>query len=456
METYNGFPPSALKRPVYLTIGNFDGVHRGHQYLVSELAAAAHRAGGLAGLLTFEPHPLAVLRPGAQAPRLTSNEERAGLLEALGLDFMLVLPFTEETATTPAEDFVRTLVARVPLRELWVGPDFALGQGRAGNVKFLTGLGRALGYRVQVVQPFEIESGAVRSSRVRSLLTEAGAVDQAATLLGRPYQVWGEVAEGAHRGRTLGFPTANLRLPSDRLVPAHGVYACWAWLGDTGYPAVVNIGVRPSFDNGHPSIEAHLLDFADDIYGETVGLSFIRRLRPEKRFPDVSALAAQIRADAEAARQILAAPPNQAQVTCWHAEAAVRPWTELRHTADWAIDVTAPDARTLFANTAAAMYALQDANPARPCTVARTVHVTANDYPELLVAWLNRLLLGQELDDAMYTRFEITELSPQGLRGVAYGHHGSPSHTGIKAVTYYDAHVHDTAEGWQARVTFDV
>lgn len=455
METYYGFPQRPFEQPVYLTIGNFDGVHRGHQFLVGELAAAAHAAGGVAGLLTFEPHPLSVLRPGSQVLRLTSNEERASLLATLGLDFVLVLPFTEETAVTPAEDFMQALVAHLPLRQLWVGPDFALGRNRAGDVVLLQALGDRFGYRVKVVPPFELASGAVRSSRIRTLLAEEGAVDQAATLLGRPYQVWGQVREGAQRGRRLGFPTANVAVPSDRLIPAHGVYACWTWREETGYPAVVNIGVRPSFDNGEPSVEAYLLDFSSELYGETLGLSFIQRLRPEKRFPDVSALVAQIRADAEAARRILAAPPTQAQAGCWRA-GADRPWVELRHTADWAIDVTAPDLRTLFANAAAAMYALQDADPARPCTVARMVDATANDYSELLVAWLNRLLLGQELDGAMYTRFEITESSPCGLRGMAYGYYGTPSHTGIKAVTYHDIHVGQTDHAWQARVTFDV
>ena len=466
MQTYYGFPSESFPQPIYLTIGNFDGVHRGHQFLVGELAAAAHAAGGLAGLLTFEPHPLSVLRPAAQISRLTSNEERAGLLEALGLDFVLVLPFTAETAAEPAADFMRALVARLPLRELWVGPDFALGRARAGDVAFLQTLGEALGYRVRVVQPFEIASGAVRSSRVRALLAEAGAVSEATTLLGRPYQVWGEVVAGAHRGRQLGFPTANLRLPADRLVPAYGVYACWAWRGDTGYPAVANIGVRPSFDNGHPSIEAYLLDFADDLYGETLGLSFIHRLRPEQRFPHIAALIAQIQADVAAARQILADPPDDTgswklkaglpAKQAWGLEAGAPFWTEITHTADWAIRVTGDSPRQVFARAAAAMYALQDADPGQPCTIARAVNVTADDYPELLVAWLNRLLLGQELDGAMYTRFEISELSPRGLRGVAYGYSGAPSHTGIKAVTYYDVDVSQAAEGWQARVTFDV
>ncbi len=150
---------------------------------------------------------------------------------------------------------------------------------------------------MRVIEPFELEGGLVRSSRIRGLLTENGAVEVAAELLGRPYQVWGQVVEGAQRGRTLGFPTANLQLAPDRLIPAFGVYACWSWRKDRetdglmpGHPAVVNVGVRPSFDNGQPSVEAHLLDFADDLYGETMGLSFVRRLRGEQRFSSIDAL----------------------------------------------------------------------------------------------------------------------------------------------------------------------
>ncbi|MCX7707243.1 MAG: archease, partial [Anaerolineae bacterium] len=312
------------------------------------------------------------------------------------------------------------------------------------------------GYTVHVVQPYHWQGEPVRSSRVRNLLAEKGAVTQAAELLGRPYQLWGKVAEGARRGRRLGFPTANLVLPPDRLIPAHGVYACWAWREDAGYPAVVNIGVRPTFDNGYRSVEAYLLDFTEELYGETLGLSFIRRLRDEMRFADVSALIAQIRSDAETARQLLSDPPDQAQPGCWQDEADGRPWAELRHTADWAIRVTGADAQTLFANTAAAMYWLQDADPRQPITLARSIEVSAANYEELLVAWLNRLLLGQELGQELYTRFEIYEMSDRGLRGVAYGYHGAPSHTAIKAVTYYDLAVQAEKDGWWARVTFDV
>ncbi len=197
-----------------------------------------------------------------------------------------------------------TLAGNIPLRALWIGPDFALGRGREGNAARLSEIGAALGYSVQVVPPFDWQGQPVRSSRVRALLSEDGDATQAAELLGRPYQVWGTVTTGAQRGRTIGFPTANLTLPAGRLVPANGVYACWAWREARGIPAVVNVGVRPTFDNAHRSIEAFLLDFSGDLYGETMGLSFVQRLRGEQRFSGVDALVQQIEAD------VVAAPPR--------------------------------------------------------------------------------------------------------------------------------------------------
>ena len=470
MQTYLGFPTRPLDRPAFLTIGNFDGVHRGHQMLVTEMVEAAHAAGCGAGLLTFDPHPVAVLRPDLALPYLTSPEERADLLAALGLDFVLILPFDRATAALSAAEFMRQIVARVPLCALWIGPDFALGRGREGSAAQLRELGRELGYDLRVTPVYDWHGEPVRSSRIRSLLADEGAVEQAAELLGRPYTVWGEVVHGAERGRTLGFPTANLKLPAGRLAPAYGIYACWAWRGETGFPAAVNVGVRPSFDNGHPSVEAYLLDFDGDLYGETLGLSFIHRLRGEQRFADIHALISQMGRDVEATRRTLADPPNDAGLPApraskleagnWTALSAgveAEPyWTELPHTADWAIRLTGDSQRQLFARAAAAMFTMQDADSSQPIALARAVDVTAEDAPELLVSWLNRLLLGQELDGALYTRFEIHEISPVGLRGVAYGYRGAPAHTAIKAVTFYDLDVRETADGWTATVTFDV
>ena len=458
MHTYLGLPAQPLDRPAFLTIGNFDGVHRGHQRLVGEMVEAAHAAGCRAGLLTFDPHPLAVLRPDLTLPYLTAPEERAELLAALGLDFVLILPFNRTAAALSAADFMQQLVTRVPLCALWIGPDFALGRGREGNAARLGELGRDLGYDLRVTPAYDWHGEPVRSSRIRSLLVNEGAVEQAAELLGRPYEVWGEVVHGAERGRGLGFPTANLALPPGRLVPAYGIYACWAWRGETGYPAAVNVGVRPSFDNGHPSVEAFLLDFDGDLYGETLGLSFIQRLRGEQRFADIHALIDQMRRDVAGTRQILADSPDAARGSTGR-DAGVEAesyWTELPHTADWAVRVTADSQRQLFARAAAAMYALQDADPSQPIALARSVNVLAGDTSELLIGWLNALLLGQELDGALYTRFAIDEISAVGVRGVAYGYRGAPAHTAIKAVTFYDLDVRETAEGWTATVTFDV
>jgi riboflavin kinase/FMN adenylyltransferase len=455
----DGRPAPVLAQDAYLTIGNFDGVHRGHQALVAALARAAHADGCQAGLLTFDPHPLAVLRPDLPLAALSSPEERADLLAALGLDFILIHPFSREVAARPAAEFMQALTRHVPLRALWIGPDFALGRGREGNAGRLAQIGADLGYRVEVAPAFDWLGQPVRSSRIRALLSDAGDARQAAALLGRPYQIWGTVTEGARRGRTIGFPTANLSLPADgahrRLVPANGVYACWAWREERGYPAVVNIGVRPTFDNAHRSIEAFLLDFAGDLYGETLGLSFVERLRGEQRFPNATALIAQITADAHAARRILCAAALPDRPLDEGRNGALF-WRELQHTADWAIEVTAESQGQLFERAATAMYLLQDADPARPITLARAIQAEADAPAELLVAWLNRLLLWQELGGEMYTRFEIHAISPRGVVGVAYGYRGTPTHTAIKAVTYHDLNVEAIGDGWIARVTFDV
>jgi riboflavin kinase/FMN adenylyltransferase len=458
MQTYRGFPPQPLVRPVYLTIGSFDGIHRGHQALISRMAGAARSAGCLSGLLTFDPHPLAVLRPELKIARLTSDEERADILEALGLDFLLVLPFSRETAATSAAEFIRDLAAHLLLRALWIGPDFALGHGREGGAERLGALGKEMGYKVRIFPPFARRGDPVRSSRVRTLLADEGAVEQAAHLLGRPYQVWGQVQTGAHRGRSLGFPTANIGVPPDHLVPAYGVYACWAWLGEPGanpggtrgVPAVVNVGVRPTFDNGHASVEAYLLDYGNDLYGEMMGLSFIRRLRDERKFDSVPSLVAQIQTDVRAARRILSTPPNDTG-------ARKEPkWEELQHTADRAIQVRGITQRQLFARAAAAMFGIEGADPARPVTLARAVQVTAEDTPALLAAWLNQLLLAQEVGGELHTRFKIYETSERGLRGVAYGYRGFPQHTAVKAATFYDLAVTQTDKTWEATITFDV
>ncbi|HEX9116624.1 MAG TPA: archease, partial [Anaerolineae bacterium] len=305
------------------------------------------------------------------------------------------------------------------------------------------------------VAPYHDLGEAVHSSRIRGLLTNQGAADEVTALLGRPYRLWGEVTRGARRGHNLGYPTANLAVPESRLVPAYGIYACWAWLGEddpAGHPAAVSIGVRPTFDNGERSIEAYLLDFRDDLYGQRLGLSFISRLRPELRFPSPEALIAQMAQDVNQTRAILGNPPDDAG----QAADADQPWEELRHTADWAVRVSGASPRQLLARAAAAMFALEESADSAPITLARSLEVEAADLPELLVAWLNRLLYYQEVHGEMYTRFEIHDLSDRGLLATVYGHSGRPEHTAVKAATFWDLAVTQKASEWEATITFDV
>jgi riboflavin kinase/FMN adenylyltransferase len=312
---------SQIKRqPSSLTIGFFDGVHRGHQHLINQASNSARREGWRAVLLTFYPHPSVVLR-GAEPFVLSTREEKLALLSELDLDLVIVQPFTPGLAQTRAQDFVEMLIAQVGMVELWVGPDFALGYRREGDIPFLHRMGGERGFSVNVVSRLQLDGLTISSSRIRQALRE-GNVTLAARCLGRPYNVQGPVVVGAQRGRTLGFPTANIEVPAERAVPANGVYAAWARLHAepiTGtiestrpkgaayeqYRAVVNIGTRPTFDNGARTIEAHLLDFDHSIYGRRLVLDFVTHLRSERRFNGVDELVAQIDRDVVQARQLL-------------------------------------------------------------------------------------------------------------------------------------------------------
>ena len=295
-----------LDQPSALTIGAFDGVHRGHQALIGEMVAAAHSSGRAAVVLTFFPHPSVVLRGRRPSFYLSSPEEKAGYLAALGVDAMITHPFDHAVSEIPANEFVNRLVVYARLDELWCGSDFALGHNREGTVEFLQAAGAQRGFRVRVMPPLLFDGEVISSTRIRQTLRD-GAVEQAARYLGRPFRVAGQVVEGAKRGRLLGIPTANLAISEERATPAVGVYACRAqapaWQGQ----AVVNIGFRPTFDGGEarPTVEAHLLDFSGNLYGQTVALEFIARLRSEIKFPGVDALLAQIRGDIVLARNIL-------------------------------------------------------------------------------------------------------------------------------------------------------
>lgn len=293
-----------LDLDVVLTIGSFDGVHRGHQQLLSGLVGHARRTGRLGAALSFHPHPRLFLCPGALPAHLTSEEERLGILESLGLGLLVLLPFTQELADTPAEGFLRQLHDRLHMRELWVGPGFAMGRHRAGDVARLRALSTQMGYALHVVSPVRQGGEVVSSTRVRNLLAQ-GEVDEAARLLGRPYALSGRVGRGAQRGRLLGFRTANLSIDPERAVPGNGVYAVWASIEDQRYPGVANVGVRPSFGQGERVLEVHLLDYDDDLYGKSVAVEFVQWLRPELRFEHIPSLVEQVRRDVADARSLL-------------------------------------------------------------------------------------------------------------------------------------------------------
>jgi len=297
----------AQVRPVprsYVTVGVFDGVHRGHQQLITGMVEAAHTTHNVAIVLTFDPHPATTL--GYEPPPLlTTVEERAELLATLGLDVLLVLPFTPATARTPATDFVEALIHHLHLVELWGGPDFALGHRRKGDISFLRHLGAERGFTVCLVEPLAWEGTLVSSSRVRAAL-QAGDISQATDCLGRPYQLAGVVVHGRGLGRNIGVPTATLSPPPKRLIPASGVYVCLAHTENRGtHPAVINVGASPTFGGHTLAVEAHLLDFDADLYGQVLALDFIAHLRDERAFPTVSALVAQIHDDIAQARVIL-------------------------------------------------------------------------------------------------------------------------------------------------------
>lgn len=286
-----------------LTLGAFDGVHLGHQRLIRSVVESARASGQRAALVTFFPHP-SVVMGRAEPFYLTANEEKLAQLELLGLDLVVVVEFTLEMAQIRAAQFVDLLVGNLRMREMWIGPDFALGYQREGDPAFLQAMGAERGYAFHQAEPVMLDGQPVSSSRIRQAL-RAGDMRQANACLGRPFQVSGVIVQGARRGHKLGFPTANLAVWTEHAVPRNGIYACRAHVCGATYDAVTNIGTRPTFDHGARTIEAHLLDFDGDIYGQTIKLDLIEYQRPEIKYNSVQALIAQMREDVRMARDIL-------------------------------------------------------------------------------------------------------------------------------------------------------
>jgi riboflavin kinase/FMN adenylyltransferase len=287
-----------------LTIGVFDGVHLGHKHLLAKLIERARRLNLLSGVVTFDPHPQKLLSLKTELPFLTSLEQRKALLKNEGVAAVIVLPFTQELAQLSAREFVELLKDYLRLKELVIGPDFALGRDREGNVSTLRKLGEDMGFRVTVVPPVRVNGEMVSSTAIREALA-GGNLERVRILIGRPFCLQGKVIRGESRGAKLDYPTANLEIEPEQALPAEGVYATWAYVGSRAYESVTNIGRRPTFGGEKSVVEVYILGYRGNLYGQVLKIDIMERLRSEKQFSSVEALKEQIAEDVARGRAIL-------------------------------------------------------------------------------------------------------------------------------------------------------
>ena len=289
-----------------LALGNFDGLHRGHLKIIERVRRGAAEHGGTPMAMTFDPHPSRVVRPDKAPPLLMTKEQRLEAFERAGINAVAVVRFTPELSQWDPETFVRTvLVEWLRVSEVWVGANFLFGHDRSGNFSTLRTLGQRYGFRADKIDPVRYKEFVVSSTRIRRLVAE-GRMDEAGALLGHQFYIDGRVVPGAHRGRELGFPTANLETANE-LLPPNGVYATMTTIDGIVHPSITNVGVRPTFgDTATVVIEAYVLGYEGDLYGRHVRLGFVQRLRDERKFEDVDALRAQIEADRRRAERLFA------------------------------------------------------------------------------------------------------------------------------------------------------
>ncbi|MBM3770663.1 MAG: bifunctional riboflavin kinase/FAD synthetase [Acidimicrobiia bacterium] len=295
--------PPRWAQPV-LALGNFDGVHRGHRKILERVCRVASERGATPIVMTFDPHPPRVVRPDKAPPLIMSTAQKLEAIEGTGVQGAAIVRFTPDLSRWDPDTFVqRVLVDWLRVADVWVGANFLFGHDRAGNFSLLRTLGSRYGFRAEKIDPIRYKDFVVSSTRVRRLLGE-GRVDEAGALLGHQYYVDGVVVEGVKRGRSMGFPTANLTTANE-LLPPDGVYATTATLGSAVHASVTNIGLRPTVDtSGRVSIETHIFDLDEHLYGQTLRIGFVQRLRDERRFESIEALRAQIAADGDRARML--------------------------------------------------------------------------------------------------------------------------------------------------------
>src|SRR5918997_3240493 len=301
MRLFHGYENAEIARPTVLTLGVFDGLHLGHQLIVRTVVERARAAGAVPTVITFDPHPRAVLHPESAPPLLQTLDQKVEALGLLGVEQTIVVRFTPEFARVSAEEFLRDVVhERLQAREVYLGRGFAFGRGREGNIELLRRVSGELGFAAFEVPEVRLRGQRISSSRIRELLL-AGRVNLARRMLGRPYGVEGRVVRGAERGRTLGFPTANLH-PQNRVIPRGGVYVTATLVDGRWLRSVTNVGTRPTFErDAEASVETYVMDWAGDLYGDVVRVRFLRRLRDERKFSSLEELRSQIDRDARRA-----------------------------------------------------------------------------------------------------------------------------------------------------------
>src|SRR5882762_11578152 len=303
MRLFHGTDNAKIARPTVLTLGVFDGLHLGHQLIMKTIVERARATGAVPTVITFDPHPRALLHPESAPPLLQTFDQKIEALGVLGIEQTIVIRFDQNFAQIRAEDFLRAVIAdRLHAKEVYLGCGFAFGHGREGNIGLLRIVSQTLGFFADEVPELRLRGRRVSSSRIRELLQQ-GRVNLARRMLGRPYGVEGRVVRGAERGVTLGFPTANLH-PQNRVIPRNGVYVTATLIEGQWRRSVTNVGVRPTFTSDpEPSVETFVMNWAGDLYGDVVRVRFLHRLRDEKKFASIEELKAQIKKDVKSAER---------------------------------------------------------------------------------------------------------------------------------------------------------
>lgn len=305
MNITRGLPPAPLADVPVLTIGNFDGQHLGHRALLQTVIEQAHRLNGVPMVLSFDPHPIEVLRPGTVPKFLTDAQEKFDFFEHLGITELILLPFTQALAALKPDQFVRQVLQNgLGIRELLVGENFVFGQGRSGTIQDLIQLGGLANFVTHSVSALRLGGAVVSSTRIRQCVT-TGNVVEGRECLGRPYRLTSTVVEGEKRGRELGWPTANLRIPPHRVLPADGIYATLTEINGDHFPSVAYIGTRPTFQEGERLLEVHIFDQKLQLYGKEISVSFIQQVRGDMTFANVDELLKQMDLDGAQAREML-------------------------------------------------------------------------------------------------------------------------------------------------------